>query len=47
MSYFVGAYAASPNNPHWDPELETRYYEQLKAIPSIKGLEHVPWVLHQ
>ena len=40
MSYFVGAYAASPNNPHWDPELETRYYEQLKAIPSIKGLEH-------
>jgi hypothetical protein len=40
MSYFVGAYAASPNNQHWDPELETRYYEQLKAIPSIKGLEH-------
>ncbi|MDN4502938.1 DUF4862 family protein [Alteromonadaceae bacterium BrNp21-10] len=40
MRYFVGAYATSPNAFGWDPELETRYYQQLKSIPSIKGLEH-------
>jgi len=40
MSYFVGAYAASPNTTGWDPELEARYYERLRALPGIKGLEH-------
>lgn len=40
MSYYVGAYASSPCTSGWDPELETRYYHQLKQIPSIKGLEH-------
>ncbi|MCP8899682.1 DUF4862 family protein [Gilvimarinus xylanilyticus] len=40
MSYYVGAYASSPCTSGWNPELETRYYHQLKQIPSIKGLEH-------
>ena len=40
MSYFVGAYAASPNTASWDPELEARYYAQLRALPNVKGLEH-------
>jgi len=40
MSYFVGAYAASPNTAGWDPELEARYYARLRALPGIKGLEH-------
>ena len=40
MAYFVGAYAASPNTTGWDPELEARYYAQLRALPNIKGLEH-------
>ena len=40
MSYFVGAYAASPNTVSWDPELEARYYAQLRALPNVKGLEH-------
>ena len=40
MSYFVGAYAASPNTTGWDPELEARYYARLRALPNIKGLEH-------
>jgi hypothetical protein len=40
MAYFVGAYAASPNTTGWNPELEARYYAQLRALPNIKGLEH-------
>lgn len=40
MSYYVGAYAASPNTTGWDPELEARYYARLRALPNIKGLEH-------
>lgn len=40
MAYFVGAYAASPNTAGWDPALEARYYERLRALPMLKGLEH-------
>ncbi|WP_158969691.1 DUF4862 family protein [Paraglaciecola sp. L3A3] len=40
MQYFVGAYATSPNVSTWDPELETCYYQQLKVMPNVKGLEH-------
>lgn len=40
MAYFVGAYAASPNSQSWDPALETAYYERLKKLPNLKGLEH-------
>ena len=40
MSYFVGAYAASPNTATWNPELEAQYYAKLSALPNVKGLEH-------
>lgn len=40
MTYFLGAYAASPNVTGWDPALETAYYQQLKQLPHLKGLEH-------
>lgn len=48
MQYFVGAYAASPNHSGWDPALETAFYNELKALPNLKGLEH-PFLgsLHQ
>lgn len=40
MKYFVGAYASSPNVVTWDTELESRYYNELKTIKNIGGLEH-------
>ena len=40
MKYYVGAYAASPNQTGWDPQLETAYYNELKQLSNIKGLEH-------
>ena len=40
MAYFVGAYATSPNVSGWDAELEKNYYEQLKTLNNVKGLEH-------
>ncbi|MBZ9612428.1 DUF4862 family protein [Rheinheimera maricola] len=48
MKYTLGAYAASPNHNGWNPELETEFYNQLKALPNVKGLEH-PFLgrLHQ
>lgn len=48
MKYYLGAYAASPNHSGWNPELETAFYNELKAMPAIKGLEH-PFLggLHQ
>ncbi|SNY50031.1 protein of unknown function [Arsukibacterium tuosuense] len=48
MKYYLGAYAASPNHSGWNPALETAFYNELKALPTIKGLEH-PFLgsLHQ
>lgn len=48
MKYYLGAYAASPNHSGWDPKLETAFYNELKALPNLKGLEH-PFLgrLHQ
>ncbi len=48
MKYYLGAYAASPNHSGWDPKLETAFYNELKALPDVKGLEH-PFLgaLHQ
>tara|TARA_R110002126_G_scaffold75469_21_gene188391 strand:+ start:127 stop:1119 length:993 start_codon:yes stop_codon:yes gene_type:complete len=48
MKYMLGAYAASPNHSSWDPALETAFYNELKALPNLKGLEH-PFLgsLHQ
>ncbi len=40
MQYYLGAYAASPNHSGWNPELETAYYNALKTLPNLKGLEH-------
>lgn len=40
MSYFVGAYASSPNVDGWDAQLETEYYQKLKTLPNVRGLEH-------
>ncbi|MCM2679891.1 DUF4862 family protein [Echinimonas agarilytica] len=40
MSYFVGAYASSPNVSGWDASLETDYYNALKQLPNVRGLEH-------
>lgn len=48
MKYTLGAYAASPNHSGWNPELETAFYNALKALPNIKGLEHpFTGALHQ
>lgn len=40
MGFYVGAYATSPNVSGWNAELESKYYDQLKAMSNIKGLEH-------
>lgn len=40
MKYYLGAYAASPNQSGWDQQLETTYYNALKTLPNLKGLEH-------
>lgn len=40
MKYYVGAYAASPNQSAWNPELETAYYDALKQLSNVRGLEH-------
>ncbi|GHG72449.1 DUF4862 domain-containing protein [Alishewanella longhuensis] len=40
MTLLLGAYAASPNVTGWDPTLETAYYQQLKTLPQLSGLEH-------
>jgi hypothetical protein len=48
MKYYLGAYAASPNHNGWNPALETAFYNALKTLPNVKGLEH-PFLgsLHQ
>lgn len=38
-SWIVGAYAASPSGVGWDPALEARFFEGLRALPGIGGLE--------
>ena len=38
--YFVGAYAASPNTVNWDPVLEESFYNGLRSLQRIRGLEH-------
>ncbi|WP_445767108.1 DUF4862 family protein [Rheinheimera sp.] len=48
MKYTLGAYAASPNHSTWDAALETAFYNELKKLLNLKGLEH-PFLgrLHQ
>ncbi|TBR45118.1 DUF4862 family protein [Marinomonas agarivorans] len=40
MSYFIGAYASSPNVAGWDADLESEYYKKLTQLPNLRGLEH-------
>ena len=40
MGFYVGAYAASPNTSGWNAEAETDYYNCLKAMTNVEGLEH-------
>jgi hypothetical protein len=39
MKYIVGAYATSPAATSWDAAAETAYFDGLKRIPSLRGLE--------
>ncbi len=41
--YIVGAYATSPNIYKWDQETELQYFNELKKLPSIRGLELPFW----
>jgi hypothetical protein len=43
VSIIVGAYAASPSQPSWQPHLEADYFEQLAEVGALRGLE-LPWV---
>lgn len=40
MGYFVGAYATAPVTESWDPAIQAEYYDGLKAMPNVRGLEH-------
>lgn len=40
MKYIIGAYAIAPSSVAWDKEQETKFYQQLKALTNIQGLEH-------
>ncbi|MBM3545560.1 MAG: DUF4862 family protein [Alphaproteobacteria bacterium] len=39
MATIVGAYATSPASTAWNEAAETAYYDGLKAMPSVRGLE--------
>lgn len=38
--FYVGAYATAPVTQSWNPEVQTAYFNGLKAIPGVRGLEH-------
>ncbi|HVI50430.1 MAG TPA: DUF4862 family protein [Candidatus Sulfotelmatobacter sp.] len=40
MNFFLGAYATSPCGSVWDEAAETAYWQGLKAIPHLRGLEY-------
>ena len=42
-SYIVGVYATSPNLFQWNQEAERQYFNELKKLPSIRGLELPFW----
>lgn len=39
MPYILGAYAAAPKTPGYDPALEGRYFAALRALEGVRGLE--------
>lgn len=48
MKFFIGAYATSPCLATWNINAETAYYEGIKQIPFVRGLEHPFWgTLHK
>lgn len=40
MSFFLGAYATSPCGSVWNEEAETAYWQGLRAMPHLRGLEY-------
>lgn len=38
--YIIGAYVASPCLERWDAGQESAFYDGLKGMPAIRGLEH-------
>jgi hypothetical protein len=40
LKYYLGAYALSPTKNGWDAEVETAFYNDLKTLGNLKGLEH-------
>ena len=40
MSFFVGAYASSPCSQGWDQQREQIFYNELKRLEHVRGLEH-------
>ena len=44
----AAAYSVSPTSQKWDPTVESTYYQLLKSLPEMQGLEH-PFLgsLHQ
>lgn len=40
MKYIIGAYATAPSTLGWNEGLEKKYYQQLRAIKNIQGIEH-------
>ncbi len=41
--YIVGAYATSPNIFNWDENSEVKYFDKLKKIKELRGLELPFW----
>lgn len=39
MKWIVGSYAASPCHSEWNPEIEKKYWDGLKKLEGIQGLE--------
>jgi len=42
-NYIVGAYATSPNLFKWNADTELQYFDELKKLSSIRGLELPFW----
>jgi hypothetical protein len=40
LSFFLGAYATSPSVDGWDPVAEAAYWQGLKGLPGLRGLEY-------
>ncbi|MBU2510512.1 DUF4862 family protein [bacterium] len=43
MKYIVGAYVTSPCLYSWNEKLEKEFYEGIKSLKQVRGLEHPFW----